>query len=650
MTNSAQDDGVFSSHLYLSPQEQNLLLTALNSNKPTQPANDRSYPQVATNGSKPSGSRSNSNPQHPAQPGRKSLDNSDFYASPLQKAPGSALLRNLSFEDSPYLHFEHDEGNFDWDINGDQLIGSLPGTSVDDEDGDLHDKRKASDDDGEEIDGGGKRREGEDKVGKKPGRKPLTSEPTSKRKAQNRAAQRAFRERKERHLKELETKVEELEKASESTNHENGLLRAQVERLQTELKEYRNRVSLNSNGVSRTPPQPTGQFMGAKANWDVNNNFQFEFPLFGPAQTARIGTNGAITKPNPVRRDTNGSPTANTPGVVRENSLATSTSSPKSFSGGPRTSSQPRPGGLTREEMSDLSNFFSPSVLQSASRNNSTDFLSYSSGSQRKQSSSADDARRSAGANGGSLNYNTASPSDSSVSHNGFNSSCVTTPETFSDMLDHTKPCDGSKPVPSEGEKTFCEIFQTACGNKENPIPPMMSQSNETSAPSTAAKAPGSDLHSFDWLASQNGGAFDPVLFANYRDPQESIMNGGFGDFFNDAFPSLDSITSPPITTLETNLPRKRDLLQEIETQAEKEPEVVPGEGPKQFLTCNMLWDRVQRSEKVQSGEADMDDLCTQLKSKAKCSGSGAVIDQKDVDAILGPAPKEHEDFLQIFT
>jgi len=45
-----------------------------------------------------------------------------------------------------------------------------------------------------------------------------------------------------------------------------------------------------------------------------------------------------------------------------------------------------------------------------------------------------------------------------------------------------------------------------------------------------------------------------------------------------------------------------------------------------------------------------MDDLCLQLKSKAKCSGTGAVIDQKDVDAILGPASKEHEDFLKIFT
>ena len=32
-----------------------------------------------------------------------------------------------------------------------------------------------------------------------------------------------------------------------------------------------------------------------------------------------------------------------------------------------------------------------------------------------------------------------------------------------------------------------------------------------------------------------------------------------------------------------------------------------------------------------------MDELCSQLKQKAKCSGKGAVIDQADVDKILGP-------------
>lgn len=49
-------------------------------------------------------------------------------------------------------------------------------------------------------------------------------------------------------------------------------------------------------------------------------------------------------------------------------------------------------------------------------------------------------------------------------------------------------------------------------------------------------------------------------------------------------------------------------------------------------------------------GEAEMDDLCSQLKAKAKCSGKGAVIMRKDVDEILGPAPAEQTDFLKMFS
>jgi len=58
------------------------------------------------------------------------------------------------------------------------MIGKLPGSSSDG-DTETHDKRQhPDDDDDDEEDGGGKRREG-DKGSKKPGRKPLTNEPTS---------------------------------------------------------------------------------------------------------------------------------------------------------------------------------------------------------------------------------------------------------------------------------------------------------------------------------------------------------------------------------------------------------------------------------------------------------------------------------------
>ena len=61
------------------------------------------------------------------------------------------------------------------------MIGDLPGTPSNG-DADVHDKRgHPEDDDEDEEDGGGKRREGstDEKTSKKPGRKPLTSEPTS---------------------------------------------------------------------------------------------------------------------------------------------------------------------------------------------------------------------------------------------------------------------------------------------------------------------------------------------------------------------------------------------------------------------------------------------------------------------------------------
>ncbi|CEP15633.1 hypothetical protein [Parasitella parasitica] len=86
-----------------------------------------------------------------------------------------------------------------------------------------------------------------DNSNKKPGRKPMADEdslsdpdqdPKVKRKAQNRAAQRAFRERKERYVKELEIKIKQVQDAHlVATAHlirENQQLRAIIYRLESE--------------------------------------------------------------------------------------------------------------------------------------------------------------------------------------------------------------------------------------------------------------------------------------------------------------------------------------------------------------------------------------------------------------------------------
>lgn len=101
------------------------------------------------------------------------------------------------------------------------------------------------------------------------------------------------------------------------------------------------------------------------------------------------------------------------------------------------------------------------------------------------------------------------------------------------------------------------------------------------------AKSPVVDINGIDWMAQQNGGAFDPVLFGDYRDPQDNIINNNaFGDFFNDAFPSQDFGT--PYNTGEA--PPKKDLMQEIEVQKNASPsELGPKENPKTAVTCD-LW------------------------------------------------------------
>ena len=104
-------------------------------------------------------------------------------------------------------------------------------------------------------------------------------------------------------MKDLETKVQELEKASDAANHENGLLRGQVQRLQMELREYRKRLSLNSTGLNRTTPATTG-FSSMLNNSNNNSSFQFEFPRFGALPGSQLLENGPLSKPKSASMST----------------------------------------------------------------------------------------------------------------------------------------------------------------------------------------------------------------------------------------------------------------------------------------------------------------------------------------------------------
>ena len=413
-------------------------------------------------------------------------------------------------------------------------------------------------------------------------------------------------------------KVEDLEKASESTNHENGRLRAQVERLNTEVKEYRKRLSLTATGVGRSPPTASPVPYNYPAS---NNDFQFAFPKFGDLPSSIFGSNGSLVKTSsPVSLD-HGS-TTSIPSLGRaSSSQSPPTTSPTSIGGnyGSMPHGLPNayrsPGsGLHGNGIDDLNGLFSPSVLESAKRNAAGDYgftnVIPRAPTVPKKSSSADSYN--ALANLPNFNSTSAdSPSASSMSHGGLESSCGTTPEPSADSPEYRKQSEVTLNTINEdfatasdqGKETLCREWAKECDKSINPVSRTMYDSNTPSAPSAAMKAPGLE-NGIDWLAQQNGGQFDPVLFGDYRDPQDNIMNSNLGEFFGDAFFAQDfgtpfntgELLSEPQQSQQSMsppAPPMTDLMKECEAaqNANDDPAtVVKEEKPKQFIPCDKLW------------------------------------------------------------
>lgn len=88
--------------------------------------------------------------------------------------------------------------------------------------------------------------------------------------------------------------------------------------------------------------------------------------------------------------------------------------------------------------------------------------------------------------------------------------------------------------------------------------------SNSFEASSSTFKSPLKDIHGFDWLAQQNGGQFDPVLFGDYREPQEKFLTS-YDGYFNEALPFQDFSNSFNTDETTTSPIQKRDLIKEME-------------------------------------------------------------------------------------
>lgn len=212
----------------------------------------------------------------------------------------------------------------------------------------------------------------------------------------------------------------------------------------------------------------------------------------------------------------------------------------------------------------------------------------------------------------------------------------------------------------SEGEVLFCEQLNMACGNPRNPVPRTMSESDDkpSSIVLDTAKSSTPQLNGIDYFANQNGGQFDPALFGEYRDTQNAIVGDGdfTGGFFNDAF--MNTGYGSPFHFGDTPAVQKPNPLEEIERIQDGEDEVVPGDDINSMLNCHKIWsvlpivglgpctlttsrDKLSSRPDFKDGTIDIDNLCSELRAKARCSESGVVVDHKDVEAALKRLPKD---------
>ncbi|CAN3366465.1 AP-1-like transcription factor Cap1p [Diutina catenulata] len=389
------------------------------------------------------------------------------------------------------------------------------------------------------------------KAHSKPGRKPVDTEPKSKRTAQNRAAQRAYRERKEKKMKDLEDKVKSLEDENIKVMSEADFLKAQVDMLKSELAQYRGvelpMASSNSMPASVQLPQPTTS-------------------SFAP--------------------DVDRAPKSSVSSSSRSDRL--------SLSGLPQAS---------------------PDIVDIPwAKDNAASVVPPAP-----------------------LDLFRSPDSETSVSTSG--------PRTVPSSDFVTKFDEQVDP--------FCESLNEACGSIDQPVPKAKRTVPDYHSPFSALVTPSanSDLTSDpffqvpsdDPLSFMNDVNFDMNLAFKQPEPlipeEDPVLDDTLGLLTTQesVYDPLASLTQE--TTPNSQASASTPATKEVNTnfnfndfiKSSIEPDVVPA-SPR-GMKCNEIWERITSHPKYT--EIDIDGLCSELKSKAKCSESGVVINQADVNYFI---------------
>ncbi|KAF9145170.1 DNA-binding transcription factor yap1 [Linnemannia schmuckeri] len=441
---------------------------------------------------------------------------------------------------------------------------------------------------------------------KKAGRKPLTTEPTNKRKAQNRAAQRAFRDRKERYVKSLEDRIKELEelnpgKTDSKLAEENLNLKVLVQKLETEnyfLKEqaftfdfpiaqpglYNIAKGTSSSSSEQSSPSPVSQ------------------PINNPTPTATASTKKAV----PAGKSSFTSTNVAKPPAYDQLPWSPPSSIGDSVPSSPleNVESTPEPESTTpKSTYAD-----NAGIVPGVSTNTST-------------ASARDLALFSSLLDGAGNTY-------SVVPNLGSNTTTTSSLSAYSPSTVASHPSPASTLIATSQHSPSPTIDDLV-----NNTPLFDAHGNITFTPTTTNLG----LPSLTYEQTQ-------ALFTDFRDPSDPR------DFFAPFEDHVEAVAFPPetigglfndqlfnYTSSFANVAATpaREESQEFfgkVTESTKKG-LPPLDDNERALPCPEVWEHIAKHPNFD--DADIDDLCAEMKAKAKCSGHGPVIPVKEVTNIM---------------
>ncbi|KAF9940808.1 DNA-binding transcription factor yap1 [Modicella reniformis] len=465
---------------------------------------------------------------------------------------------------------------------------------------------------------------------KKAGRKPLTTEPTNKRKAQNRAAQRAFRDRKEKYVKSLEDRIKELEDMNPAQSDSNNLaeenmnLRVLVQKLETE-----NYFLKEQTFTFDFPISQPGLYNVTKANRNTL--------LTSSQKNTSSVSEQSIQSPSSQTIDTISSESSESPVVSSRPFKSTNVAKPVAYEhlpwSPPSSVADSVPNSPLDHDRSTPEREVTTQVTGSDSAGVVPRFRNSSPGDMALFASLLDSTTHTT-----SVNQTVDSPLQQSIQNknafalfgpisqlgqsNNFNINNTSSPtNTLAGLSEHT-------PSPTLDSLVNTPIFPSDGNLQYTPttsslsMPPLIFDPTQTLF--TNFRDP-SDPQ--DFLASLDD-SIEPTPFPD--DSIDDLFTNQLLDYTN----TFVNITATPVRDAES-----QGFFGKA-AQAENPKFTLPNVGENEkAIPCPLAWEKISKHPKFD--DADIDDLCKEMKAKAKCSGHGPVIPVSHVDELMSRLDQE---------